>query len=137
MARTVIADREGKLEEAVVQFGEAWARGDIATLDRLLSPTYTHTDAFGELLERDAWLDYARNRTGRSTKVSFVDIKTRFHNDIAIVTGANELSGRGISHADDRAALRIRFTQIWIWHEGKWLREAFQATPCRDGERFA
>lgn len=27
--------------------------------------------------------------------------------------------------------MTIRFTQVWVWGHGRWLREAFQATPIR------
>ena len=47
-------------EEAVRRFGEAWACGDVAVLEPLLSPTYTHTDVAGRFQDRAAWLDYAR-----------------------------------------------------------------------------
>lgn len=129
-------DRAPKLDEAIVAFGDAWANGDVATLDALLAPGYTHTDAFGDYLDRAAWLDYARKRTGRMTKVRFHDVATRIYGDVAIVTGANELEGPGIVSAQDRSALTIRFTQVWLWRDDRWLREAFQATPCHKGQVF-
>ena len=41
-------DVRAALEQAVHRFGEAWANGDVATLESLLSPTYLHTDAYGK-----------------------------------------------------------------------------------------
>ena len=35
---------KAEIEAAVVRFGEAWADGDVTTLETLLSPTYTGTD---------------------------------------------------------------------------------------------
>lgn len=59
--------RETKLQQAIRRFGEAWASGDVATLDALLSPTYTHTDLFGafhedELAEICDWTGRARDQ---------------------------------------------------------------------------
>jgi ketosteroid isomerase-like protein len=121
--------RRRALEEAVQRFGEAWAAGDRAAIEALLSPRYTHTDVFGAFHERAAWLAYARERTGRTTRIDFREVRTRIVGDVAIVTGLNEVSGPGARSADDRTALTLRFTQVWIWTDGRWLREAFQATP--------
>ena len=127
--------RKADLERAARRFGEAWAAGDIAALDALLSPTYTHTDLFGELTERRAWLDYARGRTGRGSQIEFREVKTRILGDVAVMTGINVVKGGGARNAADRADLVIRFTQVWVWRDGRWLREAFQATPLDTTQR--
>ena len=129
-------DRAAKLDEAVAAFGDAWAKGDMAVLDAMLAPGYTHTDAFGAHLDRAAWLGYAGKRTGRTTGIRFRNVEARIYGDVAIVTGINELEGPGILSAQDRSPLTIRFTQVWLWRDGRWLREAFQATPCRSGQSF-
>ena len=130
-------DRLGDLHSAVHRFGEAWASGDMATLESLLSPTYTHSDALGEFHDRPAWLDYARRRTGRTTRVSFRDTRTRIVGDVAIVTGINDIRGPGALSASDQQDFTIRFTQVWVWDQGRWLREAFQATPCGNSSASA
>jgi ketosteroid isomerase-like protein len=122
-------ERRRALDRAVQRFGEAWAAGDGAALEALLSPRYTHTDVFGAFHERAAWLDYARGRAGRATRIDFRAVRTRIVGDVAIVTGLNEVSGPGGRSADDRTTLTLRFTQLWVWTDGRWLREAFQATP--------
>jgi Domain of unknown function (DUF4440) len=133
-------ERRRALDEAVRRFGEAWAAGDGAALEALLSPRYTHIDVFGAFLERAAWLAYARGRAGRATRIAFREVRTRIVGDpgsgpgqaVAIVTGLNDVSGPGGRSADDRATLTLRFTQVWIWTDGRWLREAFQATSIAE-----
>ena len=122
-------ERRQALEAAIRRFGEAWTGGDTATLEAMLSPSYTHTDFLGGFQDRAAWLDYARGRSGRATRIGFREVRTRITGDVAIVTGINDLTGPGVRTADDRETLTIRFTQVWVWREGRWLREAFQATP--------
>ena len=117
------------LDEAVRRFGVAWAAGDVATLDALLSPTYTHSDVFGHFQDRAAWLAYARGRAGRPTRIAFRDVARRIVGDVAIITGVNQLEGRGSRDAEDASPLTLRFTQVWVKRDGRWLREAFQATP--------
>jgi ketosteroid isomerase-like protein len=119
--------RTSALAEAVRRFGEAWASGDAAALDTLLSPTYTHTDVFGKLSDRAAWLAYASRRSDRTTRIAFRDIQIRVTGDVGIVTGIND-----IRHAADNKDRTLAFTQAWVWQQGRWLREAFQATSIAE-----
>jgi ketosteroid isomerase-like protein len=125
------------LKRAIEAFGEAWARGDAARLQDLLSPSYTHNDAFGAHLPYADWLAYAAKRTGRSTQIAFREVKFRLFGDIAIVTGFNDVTGGGATAAADPRDLTIIFTQIWRWENGRWLREAFQATPVVRRSQFS
>ena len=124
-----MADRAAALEEAVRRFGEAWANGDTAVMDSLLSPGYTHTDVFGKRADRATWLAYASGRGGRTTRIEFREVRIRVDGDVGIVTGINDLDGGGIRDAADRKSLSLAFTQVWVWRKDRWLREAFQATP--------
>jgi hypothetical protein len=40
------------IETALIRGGEAWASGDVASLDKLLSPTFTQTDIHGKFQDR-------------------------------------------------------------------------------------
>jgi ketosteroid isomerase-like protein len=121
-----------ELRRSIQRFGEAWANGDLETLSALLTPTYTHTDVFGAFHDKSEWLAYAAGRAGRSTQIAFRDVETRRIGDLAIVTGINDVTGPGRRSADDHKPLSLRFTQIWVLKDSKWLREAFQATPITD-----
>lgn len=120
---------DASLDAALRAFGEAWARGDIDALRSLLSPSYTHNDASGTQLGYEDWLAYAAGRKGRTTQITFHDLNTRRFGDIAIVTGLNRLTGGGVFKADDNRDLSFLFLQVWRLDNGRWLREAFQATP--------
>ena len=120
------------LERAMDAFARAWAGGDIAALETLLSPSYTHNDVFGTQLSRSAWLTYAAQRSGRSTGFTFRDVKVRLFGDTAVVTGFNDISGGGARNAADMRDLSILFLQLWRRHDGRWLREAFQAPEVAD-----
>lgn len=120
------AQRE--LETRIIEFGEAWALGDHDALADMLSPSYTHTNVWGELQDRDAWLQYARGRSGATTTLGFVDVVIRIVGDTAIVTGRNDIVGGNSVLRDGRSNRSIRFTQVWVRRGETWLREAFQAT---------
>lgn len=121
-----------ELDAAMRSFGEAWARGDRAALAALVSPSYTHNDATGKHLKREAWLAYAAKRGGRDTRITFRGIEIRIFGDFAVVTGFNDLSGGGVLNSKDERDLTIAFTQVWRRENGQWLREAFQATPVQN-----
>ena len=55
-------------------------------------------------------------------------LRTRLVGDTAIVTGINDIEAVGDPQAGARQDLTVRFTQVWTQREGRWLREAFQAT---------
>ncbi len=98
----------------------------------MLSPSYTHTDVWGQVLNREAWLEYARGRSDAQAQTAFADVAMRIVGNVAVVTGRNELSGEvGLSRPGP-AAPSIRFTQVWVRSDGRWLREAFQATLVKD-----
>ena len=126
-------ERQASLDRAIVRFGEAWANGDMATLRELLSPSYTHNDAFGARHDYESWLTYVAKRTGRQTRIAFRDVKTRFIGDVAVITGYNEISGGGVLSPDDDKDFVLVFTQVWVWRDNGWKREAFQATPVKAG----
>ena len=128
-------NREAALQQAIERVGEAWARGDRATLDALLSPTYTHIDIFGAFHDRANWLSYTASRAGRATRIGFREVETRFAGDVAIVTGINDVDGPGGRTPEDQTSLTLRFTQLWRFAEGRWMREAFQATPVDQTSR--
>ena len=106
------------------EFGQAWARRDVATLERLLATEYVHTDVDGHFMRRAEWLDQAEGQTA-GFDISFGDLNATIYGEIGVVTGANELRG-GANHIGT-----IRFTQVWVWRGEKWQRIAFQATRVR------
>jgi hypothetical protein len=122
--------RAPELEQTIRRFGEAWASGDVPVLAELLSPTYSHIDAYGDFHDRASWLAYAGRRAGRGTRIAFREMATRLVGEMAIVTGINDIEAIGDPQAGARQDLVLRFTQVWVRRDGRWLREAFQATPA-------
>ena len=127
------ADDSTKLLALAREFGNAWLKGDVATLDHLLASEYTHTDVTGKVLHRADWLADAANvqkwarpvtAQGEPT-IEFEDIQVTVLGDTAVIAGGNL-----IRSADPKQpALRLRFTQVWVRESGEWKRRFFQATP--------
>ncbi len=123
---------EKELFVAMEAFGRAWGQGDAERLAPLLSPSYTHTDAFGARMNRDEWLAYVARRRGRATEVKYRDVNIRRYGEFAVITAIGDISGGGLASPEDPRDLTAAMTQLWRLEDGKWLREAFQATPVLD-----
>ena len=109
-----------EVETAVRLSDAAWARSDVATLDRLLAEPYTHADALGRVQRRAAWLEDAGKP--RNVAITCSDLAVRVHGRVAVVTGSDVIS------TPESAEMR-RFTQVWIKRGASWLRAAFRAAP--------
>jgi ketosteroid isomerase-like protein len=122
-----------KLLSLAREFGNAWLKGDVTTLDHLLATEYTHTDVTGKVLHRADWLadasnvqKWARPVTAQGEpSIEFEDMQVTLLGDTAVITGGNL-----IRSADPKQpALRLRFTQVWVRERGEWKRRFFEATP--------
>jgi Domain of unknown function (DUF4440) len=109
-----------EVESAVRLCDEAWARSDVAALDRLLAARYVHADALGRVQGRADWLADAGRP--RNVAVTSEDLAVRVHGRFAVVTGADVIT------SPERAE-RQRFTQLWIKRGASWQRTASRALP--------
>lgn len=109
-----------EVESAVRLCDEAWARSDVATLDRLLTARYVHADALGRVQRRADWLvDAGRPRNVAITSAGLaVSVRGR----VAVVTGADVIT-------TPESAETQRFTQVWVKRGASWLRAASRALP--------
>ena len=48
------------------------------------------------------------------------------------MTGIHDIKGDGVRSATDQRDLSLSFTDVWVWRDGRWLREALQATPIQE-----
>jgi Domain of unknown function (DUF4440) len=114
-----------EVEVRVRQCSEAWARSDVAALDRFLADDYVDTDAAGRRRHRAEWLRHAREP--RNVAVSFARLDVEIHGAYAEVSGADRLTAPG-----GETALRIH--QRWVRRGGDWLRTASEAEPIALGK---
>ena len=123
----VDATTKAEIEAAVGRFGEAWANGDVTTLETLLSPTFTHTDINGKFTDRAAWLATAHKRPNASTVMD--DIAIRTFSDVAIITARQVIT---YDEGPERRRRAFRITSVLIKQKGRWLREAAQVAAIPD-----
>lgn len=123
----VLRDRSAdtaELTRLAIEAGHAYARRDVAALQRLTAEDYVQTDVRGVILSRTQWLEFVKNRKSDLT-VETDDIQVRYYGDVAVVTGhwtytLKESSRDGVSYS--------RWTSVWTRDTGGWKRSAFQNT---------
>jgi ketosteroid isomerase-like protein len=114
------------------EMGRAYARQDLATLDKLNAEDYMQTDTRGVVVNRSGYLEYVRQRTadliqnGVSTlSIDCDNIEVRLYGDAALVTGGWTYI---VQKPDGRVARRSRWTSMWTRYPPGWKRHAFQNT---------
>ncbi len=127
------ADEHSKHEQEVAaafaQFAEAFVKADTVVLKNLLADDYVHTNASGSVPDKTRWLAFMKTRHEdlKSGKVRIDtyrndDLRIRVYGNTAVVTGANTTIG----YRDGREwKMNLRFTNVWVKREGRWLRAAF------------
>jgi len=124
--------KRARLEERVAMFSQAFASGDVALLDSMLAPNYTHTNDKAPPLDRSAWLASMERRradieSGTLVTSEFTTSETGLSvaGSTAVATGLSVMRGR---RGDFEFALSIRFTSVWAWDGSDWYRVAFHDT---------
>lgn len=80
------ASDTAELTRLVAESGHAYARRDLAALDRLTAEDYVQTDVRGGVLDRVQWLEFVKNRKSEQT-VDTDDVKISVYGDVAVVRG--------------------------------------------------
>ena len=140
-------DDTAKLTALGCEMGRAYARQDLATLDKLDADDYSQTDTRGVVVAHDEYPAYVRERTagtfrnGESTLTIDCDsIEVRLYGDAAVVTGGWTYT---VKKPDGDLVRHSRWTSMWTRYAAGWKRHAFQNTwtnpdanrpaPCTNG----
>ncbi|MEX2496938.1 MAG: nuclear transport factor 2 family protein [Woeseia sp.] len=121
-----------RLEIRRTRFKEAFVAADVAVLESIVAPHYTHTNDKSEPLDRAGWLDSMRRRQdaiadgdSRITQFDSEYFPLKIHGDTAVITGITTM--RGIRDGSEYGML-INFTHVWEWDGNDWYRIAFHDT---------
>jgi ketosteroid isomerase-like protein len=114
------------------EMGRAYARQDLAVLDKLNAEDYVQTDTRGMVVARADYLEYVRQRTAEYVKngastlsIDCDNIEVRLYGDAAVVTGGwtyimQRSEGNVLKHS--------RWTTMWTRYPTGWKRHVFQNT---------
>jgi ketosteroid isomerase-like protein len=124
--------RTDRLHERMALFRAAFAQADVAALEGMLAPNYTHTNDRSAPLPRARWIEGMAKRraataAGESTITQFTtdNVTLCVSGDTAVGTGVTIMRG---TRNGSPYGLRINFTQVWAWNGEDWYRVAFHDT---------
>jgi hypothetical protein len=115
--------------QAVINLENAWnyaeERHDGDALRLLLAETFVYTDYDGTIMDRDQWLRKVQSQVKDYQHLSNVEQNARVYGDAVVVIGVY-LEKMKIKGKD--ADRRVRFTDTWIFQNGRWECVASQST---------
>jgi hypothetical protein len=119
----VTAESEVRLAER--QRFEAMTHQDVAALDTLLDDELDYVHTGGTLESRQQFIDAIRKRTLVYESIAPSEVRVRVYDGLALAMGLSEMrvrNGTGVS------SFGIRFTEVYVRREGRWLLTAWEAT---------
>ena len=108
---------QAKNEATLVQIEHTWAQAlekhDADALSCVLAEEFEDVDAEGKLVDRAATL--AKAAPGRRVQYQLSDLRAHLYGDLAFVRGFAEGT-----NLDTKASARVRFTDIYVFRDGRW-----------------
>ena len=119
-----------EIRQIEIEWGEAFERADIETLDRLMADDYILTDPLGNV--RNKWESLAAITTNdvhfESSKSDNVHV--RINGDTAVVTGRSTFKGR---YKGWSMAGRYQYTDVLVKRRGVWKAVSSHITALGTG----
>ena len=100
------------------RIAKAWVDRDRPTLDAILAPEWSVTDASGRVLTKEQVLDETFASTERRIdSMAIDDVRVRLFGDVAVATGRTRATG---SYRGSVSSVVLRFTDVFVRHGGRW-----------------
>lgn len=116
---------QAKDEATLIQLEHTWAealeRHDAEAVGCLLAPEFEDADPEGWLHDRTETLAHIPHRRARHNTLS--EMHAHLYGDVAYVRGMSMATD-----AEDKMLGKVRFTDIFVYREGRWLAVAGQET---------
>jgi ketosteroid isomerase-like protein len=119
-------DERKEIEDLEEQWRLATVNGDIAAMDKLLSPDYVGISMTGQVNTKEQQLDRLRNRTLVLKSLELSDLKVKLVGSVAIVTGHTIVDG-----TNDGASVagEYRYTRVYQrTPSGAWTITNYEVT---------
>ena len=99
------------------RWNEVYKRGDIASMNSLLSDDFIITVEDGSTFSKTGFIAHNGNSTVHVEISEMSDLQVRMHGNTAVVTGAYHEKGTDKGKAYE---YRDRLTDIWMNYNGNW-----------------
>ncbi len=115
---------ESEVRVAEQQRFEAMMNRDVVALDTLLDDELTYVPGKGSIQSRKEFLDAIKKRSTVYDSIAAHDVRVRVYHGLALATGRAEQHVRDSKGA---SKITVRFTEIYVRREGRWLLSAWEA----------
>jgi hypothetical protein len=116
---------ESEVRLAERQRFDAMMKQDVAALDTLLDDDLTYVHTSGELQSRDEFLDMIGKRALVYESIAPSEVHVRIYDGLAVATGRSQ---QRVRNAAGLSSFAIRFTEVYVRREQRWLLTAWEAT---------
>jgi hypothetical protein len=120
---------ESEVRLAQRQRFEAMLKRDVVALDTLLDDELDYIHTGGDLQSRSQFIDMIKKQTLVYESIAPSDVKVRVYNGLALSTGRSQMRVRSVGTV---SSFRIRFTEVYVRRDGRWLLTAWEATKLPD-----
>ena len=124
----ISAEEEVKHVES--EWGDAFERHDVATLDRLMANEYFLTDPLGIVRSKAETLAAIQQNEVRFQSTASDDVNVRVNGDTAVVTGRSTFRGR---YRGWSMAGKYQYTDVLVKRSGRWRAVASHITALGTG----
>jgi hypothetical protein len=97
---------------------------DVVALDTLLDDELDYVHTGGNLESRQQFIDAIRKRTLVYESIAPSEVRVRVYDGLALAMGASEMRVRTAAGV---SSFGIRFTEVYVRREGRWLLTAWEA----------
>lgn len=123
------ADRAARELEAIEhKLGQTWTSGACDEWGALLAPDWSVIHTNGETITKAQAVETCRRPEMRFASLISDQLNVRVFGDAAVVTGRTTVTTKG----DRPETVRLRFTDVFIRRDGRWLVVASHATGLPD-----
>jgi ketosteroid isomerase-like protein len=108
------------------QWNEVYKRGDIATMNSLLTDDFIITVEDGSTFSKPGYIAHTGNSSVHVQVSDMSDLQVRMHGNTTVVTGAYHEKGTDKGKPYE---YRDRLTDVWMNYNGKWRLIASHYSP--------
>ena len=113
-----LSAQQSKLVVLERLWNEAQVHRDSRALEALVADRFINTEYDGEVSDRDKFLADIKDPEFKPSLLNIRDVKVNLYRDTAVVTGVYQTKGTYSGKAYEHLG---RFTDTWIFENGKWL----------------
>jgi ketosteroid isomerase-like protein len=115
------ATASGDVERAVMQIDHEWLEAllghDIEALERILPEGFIFTDAHGEVLSKDEFLEVIKAGGLTFESIHREEVSLSVFQNTALATGRDTVQGH---YKGEAVSGKYRFTNVYVGQQGRW-----------------